>query len=593
MTEAATFTGDLLITFGEDVPPLPPRFPQTPWQAQPRGEGWQLWACAPCADWKGYPCRTAAGDGWQAWILGEFQPGLPPPHDLQALSAQAAAFHGRYLILGWEERARRWHAWTDRFATLHAYYAADGQRAALGTFSPAVAAAASRRALDWVGLTGFFGLGFFPQDCTYLEGLRILRPASHYVLDECGRLIHQERTWEWRHAPDHKRSYDETVAKFAQVFHQALDEASQAGRLAVPISGGLDSRSTVAAITRPERPLPAALSLWAYSYGYTDDSVETRIARQAARARGLPFQVYTIRPYLFEQIERLLAWTEGFQDLTLVRQAFVRDEIAARADSLIAALWGDVWLDDMGLAGKPPQEPGEAVVVQHALAKMRKRGGDWLLERLAAPQLPGTTPAELLRDLAQQEMAPLAHIADPDFRVKAFKTEQWSFRWSLTPIRVFQSAAQPRLVFYDARLADFFCTVPSQYVAGRRLQIDYLKRYSPDLARIPWQVYDADLFTYQHFNTWLLPRRALKKAWRVITRQKVIERNWEVQFLCQVGRRGLQEWLLRPGLRLHAFVSPGALSELLDEFYRAPLTPGRGYAIAMLLTFSAWLERYG
>jgi hypothetical protein len=593
MDAGTAFTGDLLITFGEDIPRLPPRFPAAPWGIQAQGEGWQLWSCAPCADWKGFPLQTVESGGWKACILGEFRPGDHPPPRLESLARQAAAFHGRYLMLAWDPAERQWHAWTDRFATLHAYHASSGRRAALGTFSPAVAAAASQRSLDWEALAGFFGFGFFPQDRTYFEGVRILRPASHYVLDERGRVILQERAWEWWHAPDYRRSYDDTLAQFAQLLHQVLDEASGEGRVAVPVSGGLDSRSTVAAITRPERQRPAGLSLWAYSYGYTDDSVETRIARRVASARGLPFQAYTIRPYLFERLEQILAWTEGFQEITLARQTFVRDEIAAQAESLIAALWGDVWLDDMGLAGKPAQGLDDAAIQQYALAKMRKRGGDWLLERLAAPQLPGTTPAELLHSMVREELRPLAQIADPDFRLKAFKTEQWSFRWSLSPIRVFQSAAAPRLVFYDARLADFFCTVPSEYVAGRRLQIDYLKRYSPDLARLPWQVYDADLFTYRHFNTWLLPRRALKKAWRLISGQKVIERNWEVQFLCESGRRGLQRWLLRPGLRLHEFIAPNLLAELLEAFYRPPLDPRRGYTLAMLLTFSAWLERYG
>jgi hypothetical protein len=593
MDADTAFTGDLLITFGEVSPPLPPRFPAAPWSIQAQGEDWQLWSCTPCAYWKGLPLQTVESGGWKAYILGEFRPGSNPPLRLESLAQQAAAFHGRYLMLAWSPAEHQWHAWTDRFATLHAYHASDGRRAALGTFSPSVAAAAAQRYLDWEALAGFFGFGFFPQDRTYFQGVRILRPASHYALDERGRVILQERTWEWRHTPDRRRSYDDTLAEFARIFHQVLDEAAGEGRVAVPLSGGLDSRSTVAAITRPERQRPAGLSLWAYSYGYTDDSIETRIARRVARARGLPFQAYTVRPYWFERLDQVLGWTEGFQDLTLARQAFVRDEVAAQAESLIAALWGDVWLDDMGLAGKPAQGLDDAAIQQYALAKMRKRGGDWLLEHLAAPHLPGTTPAELLHSMVGEELKPLKHITDPDFRLKAFKTEQWSFRWSLSPIRVFQSAAAPRLVFYDARLADFFCTVPSEYVAGRRLQIDYLKLYSPDLARIPWQVYDANLFTYQHFNTWLLPWRALKKAWRLISGQKVTERNWEVQFLCESGRRGLQRWLLAPGLRLHEFIAPKLLAELLDAFYRPPLDPGRGDTLAMLLTFSAWLERYG
>ena len=58
------------------------------------------------------------------------------------------------------------------------------------------------------------------------------------------------------------------------------------------------------------------------------------------------------------------------------------------------------------------------------------------------------------------------------------------------------------------------------------------------------------------------------------------------------GQRGLTEWLLRPGLRLHEFIPPRAIADLLAAFYAAPLVDKRGYTVSMLLTFSAWLETY-
>jgi hypothetical protein len=135
-------------------------------------------------------------------------------------------------------------------------------------------------------------------------------------------------------------------------------------------------------------------------------------------------------------------------------------------------------------------------------------------------------------------------------------------------------------------------TVPSRFVSGRRLQIDFLKRFAPDLARITWQVYDTNLFRYQHSNSWLLPKRAFKKGWRVLRKKHITQRNWEAQFLSEDGKRGLNQWLLRPGLGLHEFIAPGAIQQLLDRFYVLPDRED-GYTLSMLLTFSAWLERYG
>jgi hypothetical protein len=146
------------------------------------------------------------------------------------------------------------------------------------------------------------------------------------------------------------------------------------------------------------------------------------------------------------------------------------------------------------------------------------------------------------------------------------------------------------LPFYDTRLGDFFASVPTSYLSGRRLQIDYLKRFAPDLARIPWQATGHNLFHDGSRDTLDYARRATRAGWRQLLGRKTPERNWEIQFLPSKGREALHHWLLRPDLSLCDFVSPTAVQALLSAFDRDPYTEKRGSTIAMLLTFSAWLE---
>lgn len=567
------FAGDLLVLF-EPLEITPPsRFDDASWKLKDQFHGSQMLECRPSQDWKGFPLEEKETDRWKIYVLGEICNVL-----VDDFPKNIPSLNGQFLILAYEKNERKWHIWIDRFGTLHLYYC----RGALGTFSPAVEAFSARK-LDWNALAGFFGFGFFPGDHTHYQDVAIAQPASHYIFDEHGNLTKQEKYWHWQHVPDLNRSYDDTLAEFASLFNEVVTESIE-GRTAIPLSGGLDSRSSVV-------PLPSdpKNEYWSYSYGYSDDSTETRIARQIARARSLSFESFTIQPYLFENIERILAWTEGFVDLTQPRQAAIRDQIADHADGLIAALWGDVWLDDMGLTHSSATNEQ---VTSHAVNMMKKNGRSWLFRNLVQPQQAGGDPESVLNEYVRNGMQPLEHILDLDFRVKAFKTDNWSFRWSLAPIRIFQSAASPRLIFYDQRIADFFQTVPSRFLVGRQFQIDYLKRFAPDLARIPWQVYDANLYHYQWFNTLLLPKRILKKLGRVLNGKKVLERNWEVQFLSQEGRAGLENWLLKPGLRLHEFLSPAQMKTLLEEFYRSP-NASQGYTVSMLLTFSAWMEKYG
>jgi len=625
----STFIGDLVIGFGSGRP-SGGRGCAGPWTTALSGLGWEASQQAPGPNWKGFPLTEFKTPRWTIWLLGELVGGSDGKPEGGALLIEvvrggrtAAELNGHFLLWAWDENDQKWHVWTDRFGTLHAYHACSGSSAALGSSFEAVASLASRKQLDWQALTGFLGFGFFPADRTYYEDVRILRPATHYIFNASGREVSAERYYNWHHDPDYRRSYEDTVEQFGGIFQSAMADrlalpsapqtsapgllASRAVRIAIPISGGLDSRSTVAAINPPLHsgmgsPLASQSAsidhLWSYSYGYAQDSVEIRIAREVAQVRGVPFQAFTLNNYLFDRLGEVLAAIEGFQDSTQCRQAFIAGELREHADFVIAAHWGDVWLDQMGLvnvegAGRGARGGGltPGFVSEHAQKKMLKRGRGWLLENVCTPHLGGEKPEALLRRFVDQGMEPLQTIEDPDFRVKAFKTDNWSFRWTSASLRMFQAAAFPRLPFYDTRLAEFFSTVPSEYVSGRRLQIDYLKRFAPDLARVDWQPYNSNLYDYRAPDAWGLPKRAWNKAWRALKRKKVIERNWEVQFNGEKGKAGLDHWLLRPGLRLHDLVAKSKTEQLLNDFRMNPLGEGRGYTVSMLLTLSAWLER--
>lgn len=580
------WVGDWLLEFSDGAAGFPTRLPTATWRIERQAETWRLWSAPPVDGWRGMPMVRVQHEHWTAWLVGELY-GTADPFEavtnvVEGITS-AATLNGHFILLAHETAANKWSVWSNRQATLHAYWATNGSRAAVGTFSPAVAAAAGCATLDWEALTSFFGFGFFAGDRTYRQGVHILRPASCTRFDATGRFLSQERYRHWRFAPDEGRSYDETVEEFAGLFGQVMGELTATGLIALPISGGLDSRSTVAAIA-PESP--TIDRIWAYSYGYHDDSVETRIAGQLAAARGLSFDRFTVAPYLFDRLPHVMAAVEGFQDVTQARQAAIVDELDEHADYLIAAHWGDVYLDDMGVDTEHRTPAG---LTDQAVKKFNKGGNRWLLDHLCRPQL-AAEPSQLLHDMIAAELERVGTAEDPDFRIKMLKSDQWSARWTTASLRMFQAAAFPRLPFYDTRLVDFFCTVPTEFVRGRRLQIDYLRRYAPDLASVPWQVTGQSLFHSRQNTRFDVALRALRKGWRLVRGRRVIERNWEVQFMSRKGRAQLADWLVRPGLLLHEYVALREIEKLLEEFYSDPYTEKRGYTVSMLLTFSAWLE---
>jgi asparagine synthase (glutamine-hydrolysing) len=580
------FVGDLLLVFRPGSAIFRGRNSSSPTELLAQQNEWTLYSFPQNSKWKGYPLLNFSFENWQVWVVGEIYGANNPDQTSKRVKEaiqkeNLTSLNGHYLLFAWNSQKREWNIWTNRLSTIHAFHTETKNGAAIGTCFGTVARTAANYDFDESGLLGFFAFGFFPQNRTYYKNVRILRPATHEIFNSSGTLISSQRYWNWSFQPDQQRSYDDTVAEFGNLLRDIMNDLCRSGRIALPISGGLDSRSAVAAA-------PAA-DIWSFSYGYSADSTETKIARQIAAARNIRFDAFTINSYLMDLLPYITEAVEGFQDLTQTRQAAVNDQLRSNADYVIAAHWGDVWLDGFGL----PEKQTEDQMISHAFKKFRKKGSNWLIENVCPSFVKNESYENILTEMLRAELRNLNAIEDADFWLKALKTEQWSFRWTISSLRAYQLAVFPRLPFYDNRMIDFFNTVPSSFVKGRRMQIDYLKKFAPDLARITWQVYDANLFNYQHFDSWLLPKRILKKAGRMFSRRPVFQRNWEVQFLSESGRKSLRQYLCNgPGFKVEQFVSAQKIDTLLNEFFASP-SPETGYPVSMLLTFAAWLENHG
>lgn len=569
--KTSLWAGDILLLFNASA--ILPARSGAAWVPVFRQPGVSLYLSNATKDWRDSPISEWQEGSHHFWLIGEIWG--------ERTELNPADWTGHFALLALDAETNHWHLWTNRCGTFHVYHGSGGGASALGTYSPSVAATTAKT-LDVEGLAGFFSFGFFPGEHTYHKEVSIIRPATHLVLDGTGQVVKQERTWQWQHRPTPGLTFDQAVDQFAEIFHQVISEQVNGRRVAFPISGGLDSRSTIAALPSDRETNKP----WCFSYGYAADSPENRIAEKVANAHRLPYQSFVIHPYLFESLSKVIESVEGFQDITQCRQASMVNDISAHADYVMAAHWGDVWLDDMGVGAHPELE-----LAEFATNKFRKHS-DWLIKHIIEPLDPNLDVSTYLHDTLKSELQPLNSIEDPDFKIKALKTELWSFRWTMASIRMYQPGSFPLLPFYDPRLVDFICTVPTEFVKDRKLQVEYLKRYAPDLARIPWQVYDANLYWYRYFNSLLLPKRALKKTLRKLSRKPVIQRNWEVQFLSPGGRENLESHLLSDGLKILELTPRKEIENLLERFYASP-TPADGYTVSMLLTFAAWLERYG
>lgn len=479
--------------------------------------------------------------------------------------------NGRFVLIFRRDGSHEWTIITDRVGAMHAYITRRGER--IVEIGSDLASLDSEHHLDWVGINSFFTFGFFMEDRTYFADTKILFPHFIYCISDDGQVITSQSYWAWHQSVDPKLSYSDAVVEYDRLLRQAVRRACNHGQVILPISGGLDSRSLAAVL--PEQ-------IQTYSYGYTEDSVETRIASQVASAQGLKFTQHVIHPYLFERLNEIVRALHGSQDVTQARQCSVNGWVREQGDVVLTGLWGDLICNQIGLADGLPERMS---IVEYSLRKIHKRGRAWLQDNISRHHLGSKDPMVEIVTMVEKGIGSFSDIEDIDFRVKAFKTSTWVFRWSNSSLRGFALGATPRIPYYDVDLIDFFCTVPTAFVRDRRLQIDHLKRYAPHLARVEWQSAGANLYWAQYGKWISFPRRVINRVKRTLKQEKSIQRNWEVQFLSPERRQKLTSTLMT---LCPDFVQQDALQKLIDQFYQNP-DAANGYTVSMLVTLAGWM----
>jgi len=481
---------------------------------------------------------------------------------------------GHYIIFVSAVATKDTYVFTNRMGSYHAYWSEDG---VISTNYLALAKSKQQKYLDWEGITGFMAMGYFPNDSTYLKGISIFEPSTCYHFNSSLELIDRKRYRNWQYHPEDKE-LNSYLHALRDILQSSLAIATDNYRTAIPISGGLDSRLLAGELSTEENHTYKSLN--AFSYGYTADSPELKIAAKIAEARNIPIHAYSLPNYLFKQLDEIAESVELFQYVDGTRQASAVGWLRQNTDVVVGGHWGDVWMNDMGVNSKDDLLPAFQ-------KKIIKKGSQWLIDNICKPHI--NNSSEYQNDYFQSFVSKYNDISSADFLMKIYKTDQWSFRWTAASLRMYQAAAMPVLPFYDSRIVDFFCTVPSTAVNNRQMEIEYLKHHHKDLAKIIWQEYDADLYNYKYFNNRNIAYRAAKKLQRLATGAKPIQRNWEIFYLNSEGRKNLEKRLLNNSL-LNELVPGTKTKELLDDLYNNP-SAANGYTVSMLLTFSIFLDK--
>lgn len=432
---------------------------------------------------------------------------------------------------------------------------------------------------DLKSIAFFMATGFFPDNSTYYKGLKVYSPYTKYQIDDNGTPASEEKWFEWNYEP-RDISFEQALDEFTDLFENIVAEQTADQKVILPLSGGLDSRSLATALRKRSG------ETYTYSYEFENSFNETSFGKKIADRSGFPFKALTIpKGYIWSVREELGEINKCYSEFTHGRQMAVIDQIAKLGDIFALGHWGDVLFDQGGIE----ENVGFDQLLAKTKKKVLKEGGQEMAQSYWEYWGLSGTFEQYLNDKISEMYEPLK-IDHVGARLRAFKSRYWAPRWTSINLAVFESRKPMALPYYHDEMCRFICGIPEEYLANRQIQIEYIKRQTPELAKVEWQGHTpCNLYTYKDFHSLrYIPYRVFRKIKNTLSPGKTVLRNWENQFLGETNRTELKNVFARA--ENSELFSAEIASNLIRNFYSGHPKP-YSHPLSMQLTLATFLEQ--
>ncbi len=435
--------------------------------------------------------------------------------------------------------------------------------------------------IDHKAICIFAATGFFLDDDTYFVNQKALRPATNYTLsDDLNSIIKEENYFKWHYSPI-ERPFDQIVEEFTVLFEKIIDEQVQDKKVILPLSGGLDSRTQAAALKHLNKKVHT------YSYEFENGHNETKYAEQIAKVCDFPFEKWIIpKGYLWKDIEEIASINQCYTEFTHPRQAAVLNKLAGLGEVISLGHWGDVLFDNMDL----PSQLSIDEQVDIMIKKVIKKSGIEFAEKLwKSWDLEGDFYS-YFRQRIKKLLEEVTISEEANAQTRAFKSLYWASRWTGSNLSFFEKVKPITLPYYDERMLQFICSVPERFLAKRQIQIAYLKKRNPQLAKITWQDQRPfNLYSHQwNYFPWNFPYRVYQKIRKDYVVKNKVRNNYENQFLGNENEIELRKWLFE-NQKFKAFLDPKLVEEMYDGFVNENHL-SYSHVISTLLTLSLFTK---
>lgn len=435
--------------------------------------------------------------------------------------------------------------------------------------------------IDKKAICVYTATGFFLGDDSFYKDEQVLQPGMNYQLNADREIQSSSSYFKWHYEP-RNISFQTAVDEYTDLFEQIVKEQTNNKPVLLPLSGGLDSRNQAVALKH------LGADVHSYSYSFAGGFKEHKISEKITEVCDFKFDPFIIPPnYLWDVVDGLADINHCYSDFTHARQMAVLDEFKKMNGEFSLGHWGDVFFD-RGIAAQDEDKSEIELIYK----KVIKKGGLAVAEQLwKAWELEGDFEDYLKSRI--QELLDQIEIGHKGAKIRAFKNLYWAPRWTSINLAVFEAAQPIHLPYYDKRMCEFVCGIPEEYLADRKIQIEYIKKRNPKVAKIMWQDHKPyNLYNYhKNKSPHNLPYRIKNKLSREINAKlgkKYIQRNWELQFLGEENDEKLKSYLYNKDFI--NFVGKESVDTIYNNFKeKDPVF--YSHAVSMLLTLSVWFDR--
>jgi asparagine synthase (glutamine-hydrolysing) len=448
-----------------------------------------------------------------------------------------------------------------------------------------------KKELDVEGIAMNLAFGEFWGDKTLFSGIRYLEPASALTFGR-GQLA-RTQYWDLNYQPDSSIGEGAAVEQLIAAVKRAVAIRMKDNvRYGISLSGGLDSRAVLAAVEPDRRK-----GMPTFGYGPLHCG-EVKIAEQVARKCGTSHRSVEITPQLIiESAERAVWLTEGRMSIWLSYMVPAYKAIAGDIDVVFDGLGfgqtlGGAFLRKSRVAGMSKDE------MYADYQKDRTVFRDAELLRVFVPRYHGIAreaPANAFGGVYSK-------MSSRDPRL-AFDEFYWHSRLAyIATMHVYgRDLVEISCPTVDNDLNTLAYSLPPEKRLGHYIYREFLKKLSPELARIPYNKTmvpaSGPFLLWRAGKAYRFGKEAIKQRLYTASKGKIYIPN-SYKYIDDVGwlrasgewRKYIRDLLLVPGAASREYFQQDYVQSLISEHQDG--TSDNADKILRLVTFELFLRQF-